>query len=135
MIDLAANLLLNKYVLGALAIAALLFGFWLYVWNPYVAEPYREQGRAQMKAEMLPIIEAQSKRLDADIAAFKEIEINFRKISENSERLKKQAAQAQKIKVIREQVEVARIEYIDRIAPSGETECQRMDDVISKALR
>jgi iron uptake system EfeUOB component EfeO/EfeM len=131
-------LLLNKYVFWAVAGIAVAAGLYFgvsYAWNHYVAEPYRAEGRAEMLNELQPVIDAQTKRLEADKAAFKQIEVAFAAINANSERLKRLAAQAQKVKIVRQEVETVRVEFLEKLIPTGETECQRMDDVISKALR
>ena len=124
------GLLLNRYVIGLLASLALMAGVY-FAWQHFVAGPYRAEGRA----EMVPTIERTNNQLNADTEAFKTIEKAFGEIKENSERLKKLAAQAQKVKIIRQDVEKTRVEYIDRLVPVGATECERTADVITKALR
>lgn len=131
-------LIFNKYTFGALAAVAVAAGLYYgisHAWNKYVAEPYRAEGRAQEAKRLQPVIEAQTKRLEADIAAFQQVEKAYIELNANSERLKKLAAQAQKVKIVRQVEEKERIVYLDSIVPSGETECHRMDDVISRALR
>ena len=129
---------LVKPVLGLLLAAALGAAGW-FAWQHFVAAPYRTQGRIEGRAlerkALLPIIETQTKQLEADITAFKEIEKSFVLIKANSDRLVALAAEAQKVKIIRQTVEKEKVVYLDAIVPSGETACQRTDDVISKALR
>ena len=122
--------LLLPYVLYAIGAAAIIGGVY-FAWQHFVAGPYRAEGRA----EMVPTIERTNKQLNADTEAFKEIEKAFGAIKENSERLKKQVAAAQTANAGRRTVEKTRIEYIDRIVPTGETECLRTSDAIRKVLR
>lgn len=123
-------LLLNRYVLIALGSLALMAGGY-FAWQHYVAEPYRAQGREQMR----PTIEALVKQLEADVAGFKVIEGYMLDIKANNEKLKKQVEIAQKANANRKSVEASRVEYIDRIVPTGNTECERTTDAIKKGLR
>ena len=123
-------LLLNRYVLSLVASLAFAAGSY-FAWQHYVAGPYRAQGRA----EMLPTLASATTQLDHDTAAFGEIAKALGSIKENSERLKKQALRAQQVKIVRQEVEKTRIEYIDRIVPAGDTECERTSDAIKKVLR
>ena len=122
--------LLLPYVLYAIGAAAIIGGVY-FAWQHFVAGPYRAEGRA----EMVPTIARSTNQLKADTEAFKTIEKAFGEINENSDRLKKLAAQAQKVKIVRQEVEKTRVEYIDRLVPTGATECERTADVITKALR
>ena len=118
-----------------LAIVAVMAGLYFgvsHAWNKYVAEPYRAEGRAQEGKRLLPTIEAQSNALEADIKAFKEIEKAFLAINENSERLKKLAVQAQKVKIVRQVEERERIEYLEKLVPVGNTECEKVFDAIDR---
>ena len=131
-------LLLNKNVLGGLAILAAVIGLYFgvsHAWNKYVAEPYRAEGRAQEAKRLQPVIETQTKRLEADIAAFQQIEKAFAAINANSERLKTLAAQAQKVKIVRQVEERERIEYLEKLVPVGTTECELTSDAIDRAFR
>lgn len=123
-------LLLNRYVLIALGSLALMAGGY-FAWQHYVAEPYRAQGREQMR----PTIEALVKQLESDVAGFKAIEGYMLEIKANSAKLKKQVEFAQKLNANRSAQEKTRVEYIDRIVPSGNTECERTSDAIAKGLR
>ena len=123
-------LLLNRYVLIALGSLALMAGGY-FAWQHYVAEPYRAQGREQMR----PTIEALVKQLESDVAGFKAIEGYMLDIKANNEKLKKQVEIAQKANANRKSVEASRVEYIDRIVPTGNTECERTTDAIKKGLR
>ena len=124
------GLLLNRYVIGLIGSLALMAGVY-FAWQHFVAAPYRAEGRA----EMVPTIERSTNQLKADTEAFKTIEKAFGEFNENSDRLKKLAAQAQKVKIVRQEVEKTRVKYIDRLVPTGATECERTADVITKALR
>ena len=81
-----------------------------------------------MKAKMQP-------QLDSAVAALAESAKAMAVLKANSERLKQQAAQAQKVKIVRQDVEKVRVEAIEKIVPAGATECERTADVIEKALR
>jgi len=115
------------YVVGSLA---LMTGGY-FAWQHYVAEPYRQQGRVEMR----PTIELLSKQLQSDQAAFNEIAASMQAIKDASERMKKATALAEKANANRKSQEVARVEYIDRLVPVGNTECERVTDVIKKGLR
>jgi len=115
------------YVVGSLA---LMTGGY-FAWQHYVAEPYRQQGRVEMR----PTIELLSKQLQSDQAAFNEIAASMQAIKDASERMKKATALAEKANANRKTQEVARVEYIDRLVPVGNTECERVTDVITKGLR
>ena len=119
-------LLLNRWVIGLVASLVLMAGGY-FAWQR-VVEGYRAEGRAEMKAKMQP-------QLDSAIAALAESQKAMAALKENSERLKGQAAQAQKVKIVRQDVEKARIADIDRIVPTGATECDRTSDAIKKVLR
>ena len=127
-------LLLNRYVLAFVGIAAMALGIML-AWSRFVAEPYREEGRAEVSAKLLPVLAKAKGQLDADVEAFAKVTAALELLKANGERLKKQSAQAQKVKIVRQEVERTRIEYIDRLVPTGATECERVTDVIEKALR
>ena len=88
----------------------------------------RAEGRAEVTAKLQP-------KLDIAVAALAESQKAVTALKENSERLKQLAAQAQKVKIVRQGVEKTRIEYIDRIVPTGATECDRTSDAIKKVLR
>ena len=123
-------LLTNRYVLYVVGSLALMTGGY-FAWQHYVAEPYRQQGRAEMR----PTIELLSKQLQSDQAAFNEIAGHMQAIKDASERMKKATALAEKANTDRKTKEVARVEYIDRLVPVGNTECERVTDVITKGLR
>lgn len=123
-------LLTNRYVLYVVGSLALMTGGY-FAWQHYVAEPYREQGRVEMR----PTIELLSKQLQSDQAAFNEIAASMQAIKDASERMKKATALAEKANANRKTQEVARVEYIDRLVPVGNTECERVTDVITKGLR
>ncbi|MBM6707094.1 hypothetical protein H6A68_08630, partial [Bifidobacterium pullorum subsp. saeculare] len=65
------------YVVGSLA---LMTGGY-FAWQHYVAEPYRQQGRVEMR----PTIELLSKQLQSDQAAFNEIAASMQAIKDASE--------------------------------------------------
>lgn len=123
-----------KLLIG-LALSAGVIGGSYFAWQRYIAEPYRAEGRAQEAERLQPIIKDYTDRLEADVKAFKEIEKAFTAINAHSERLKKLATQAQKVKSVRQGEEKTRVDNIDRIVPTGETECLRVFDVIDRALR
>lgn len=89
---------------------------------------YDEQRRAEGRAELLP-------RIEADAAAFREIESYMSAIKANSKAIADRVAVAEKTNVQRVVTEKTRIEYVDRIVPQGSTECERTTDAITKALR
>ena len=123
-------LLLNRYVLSLIgALALMAGGYWL--WQHYVAAPYRAEGRM----EMIPAIATLTKQLESDVEAFGKINGYMLEIKAGSDRLKKQVAAAQTANTGRRTIEKTRIEYIDRIVPAGNTECERTTDAISKGLR
>ena len=123
-------LLTNRYVLYVVGSLALMTGGY-FAWQHYVAEPYRQQGRVEMR----PTIELLSKQLQSDQAAFNEIAASMQAIKDASERMKKATALAEKANANRKAQEVARVEYVDRLVPVGNTECERVTDVITKGLR
>lgn len=124
------SLLLNRYVLGLVGVVALSVAGY-FAWQHYVAAPYRAQGREEMR----PLLEKQSAQLEADIKAFAAIEASMVAIKQNSEKLKQQVARATSINAERNKAEATRVAIIEAIAPTGATECERTDDVITKALR
>ena len=123
-------LLTNRYVLYVVGSLALMTGVY-FAWQHYVAAPYREQGRAEMR----PTIELLSKQLQSDQAAFNEIAASMQALKAKSEEMKKATALAEKANANRKAQEVARVEYVDRLVPVGNTECERVTDVITKGLR
>ena len=123
-------LLLNRYVIGVIASLALAAGGY-FAWQHYVAGPYRAQGRL----EMVPALVSATNQLERDIAAFKEVDAAFAVIKKDGERVKRQIAIAQAANANRRTIETTRIEYIDRVVPTGNTECERTTDAIKKVLR
>lgn len=126
----ALALLTNRYTLIALGSIVLLANGY-FAWQHYVAEPYRAQGRAEMR----PAIEVMGKQLANDVAAFKQIERYMSEIKASSEKLKKQVIAANATNATRRTTETTRVEYIDRIVPGGNTECERTSDAVLKGLR
>ena len=120
-------LLLNRYVFGFIGVTALALAS-MFAWSHLVAEPYRAQGRAEMKAKMQP-------QLDGAVAALAESAKAMAVLKANSERLKQQAAQAQRVKIVRQDVEKTRVEIIEKFVPVGDTECARTSDAIKRVLR
>lgn len=94
----------------------------------YEKHAYDERRRSEGRAELLP-------QLNEDIKAFGAIKGYMAAIVADSERMKKATALAEKANANRKSKEVARVEYIDRLVPVGNTECERVTDVITKGLR
>lgn len=121
-----ASLLLNRYTVGFIGVlavvAALALGWY------QLKEKYREEGRAEVRAELLP-------QLEADKKAFDQIAASMLTIKANSERIKKSVAIAQAANATRQKQETTRVAAIEAIQPKGETECERTDDAITRALR
>ena len=121
-----ASLLLNRYTVGFIGVlavvAALALGWY------QLKEKYREEGRAEVRAELLP-------QLEADKKAFDQIAASMLTIKANSERIKKSVAIAQAANSARQKQETTRVATIEAIAPTGATECERTDDAITRALR
>lgn len=103
---------------AAVFLAALIYG----------KSSYDEKRRAEGRAELLPQIEA-------DKRAFEDITGYMQAITANSNRLKERLAAAEKRNGQRQVVERERIQYIERVEPTGETECLRTTDAIDKVLR
>ena len=99
----------------------------IFAWHRFV-ESYRAEGRAEMKAKLQP-------QLDSCNAALAESAKAMAALKANSDKLKTQVAAAQTANAGRRTVEKTRIEYIDRIVPTGNTECERTSDAIKKVLR
>ena len=121
-----ASLLLNRYVLGFIGVLAVVAGLALGWYQ--LKEKYREEGRAEVRAELLP-------QLEADKKAFDQIAASMLTIKANSERIKKSVAIAQAANSARQKQETTRVATIEAIQPKGETECERTDDAITRALR
>ena len=94
----------------------------------YEKHAYDERRRAEGRAELLP-------QLEADKKAFDQISASMLTIKANSERIKKSVAIAQAANSARQKQESTRIATIESIQPKGETECERVDDAITRALR
>ena len=124
------GLLLNRYVFGLIASLALMAGVY-FAWERFVADPYREQGRETM----LPALAKAKAQLDRDVEAFGKVTAALEVLHAETLRLEVKAAQAQKVKIIRQEVEKTRVEVIEKIVPIGATECEKTADVITKALR
>ena len=88
----------------------------------------RAEGRAEVTANLQP-------QLDSAVAALVESQEAMAVLKKDGERLKQLAAQAQKVKIVRQDVERTRIEHIDRVVLTGNTECERTSDAIKKVLR
>ena len=94
----------------------------------YEKHAYDERRRAEGRAELLP-------QLEADKKAFDQITASMLTIKANAERIKKSVDVAQKANAARVGKETTRVATIEAISPKGETECERTDDAITKALR
>jgi len=94
----------------------------------YEKSAYDERRRSEGRAELLP-------QLKADKAAFDLIAGYMEAIKAKSEAMKNAVALAEKTNARRKNQEAARVEYVDRLVPVGNTECERVTDVITKGLR
>lgn len=126
--------ILIRYAIYAL-IAAFVVGGGLVAWQRLVAGPYREEGRAEVRAKLLPILKTATDQLIRDVVAFKQIEGYMLKIKADSEKIGKQVATAQTANSARRGAEKTRIEYIDRVVLTGSSECERTKDAIRQVLR
>ena len=120
------SLLLNRFVIGLLVSLGLVAGG--YFAKHSYDNGKREEGRAEMKAKLQP-------QIDSAVAALAESSKAMAALKESSEKLKKQAEAEQTANAGRRTVEKTRIEYIDRVVPTGATECERTSDAIKKVLR
>ena len=84
---------------------------------------------------MLPALAKAKAQLDRDVEAFGKVTAAIEVLLAETLRLEVKAAQAQKVKIIRQEVEKTRVEVIEKIVPIGATECEKTADVITKALR
>jgi len=80
-------------------------------------------------------IKERDARLLEDAAAFKQIQTATDKMKADSERIIKSLAVAQKANAARKSQESTRVATIEAIQAKGETECERTDDAITRALR
>lgn len=80
-------------------------------------------------------IKERDARLLEDAAAFKQIQTATDKMKADSERVVKSLATASKINAARKGRETTRVATIEAIQPKGETECERTEDAITRALR
>lgn len=119
------DFLIRWLIGGALAAAVAGLGAWQF--HAY-KEGLRAEGYAQGRESLVP-------QLQADEQAFREITGYMQSITANSTRLKERVAAAEKRAGQRQIVERERIQYIDRVEPTGETECLRTMDAIDKVLR
>lgn len=110
---------------GVLAAAVAGLGAWQF--HAY-KEGLRAEGYAKGRESLVP-------QLQADEQAFREITGYMQAITANSNRLKERVAAAEKRNGQRQVVERERIQYIERVEPTGETECLRTTDAIQKVLR
>ena len=88
----------------------------------------RAEGRAEITAKLQP-------QLDSANAALAESVKAMAVLKASSDKLQKQTEAAQTANTGRRTIEKTRIEYIDRIVPAGNTECERTSDAIKKVLR
>lgn len=117
-------------LINALLMAAVAGGLW-YEKSAYDTRRRAEgyvQGWSEGRDKLIP-------QLKADEDAFREITGYMQAISANSTILRERVAAAQKSNGQRQIVERERIQYIDRVVPTGETECLRTTDAIQKVLR
>jgi len=126
--------LLIRYAVGLLGVL-LFMGGGAFAWRHYVAEPYREAGRAEVRAKLMPVLQKATDQLNQNAEAFKQIEGYMVKIKADDTKLKKQVEAAQGVNAKRKIVEVERIKYIDRVVLTGATECERTKDAIRQVLR
>ena len=96
---------------------------------------YDSGKRAEGRLEMVPALVSATNQLERDIVAFKEVDAAFAVIKKDGERVKKQIAIAQAANANRRSIETTRIADIDRVVPTGNTECERTSDAIKKVLR
>ena len=86
-------------------------------------------------ASVKPTIDKMKAQLDADTAAFNTITTSFAAVKAAGKRRDEALVLAELANKNRRTVEVKRIEYIDRIVPTGDTECLKTSDAIKKVLR
>ena len=86
-------------------------------------------------ASVQPKIDSMKNQLDADTAAFNTITASFATVKAAGKRRDAALVLAEQGNKNRRTVEAARIEYIDRIVPTGDTECLKTSDAIKRVLR
>jgi hypothetical protein len=80
-------------------------------------------------------IKERDAQLTLDAANFKEIQKSADKMKADSQRVLDALAKAAKLNGARQKQESTRVATIEAIQPKGETECERTDDAITRALR
>ena len=126
--------LLIRYAAGLIGILVFMGGGAV-AWRHYVAEPYREAGRAEVRAKLLPALQKATDQLNQNTETFKQIEGYMVTIKAVDTKLKQQVVLAQGANSKRKVVEVERVKYIDRVVLTGATECERTKDAIRQVLR
>ncbi len=80
-------------------------------------------------------IKERDAQLIEDAANFKIIQTAADKMKADSQRVLDSLAKASRLNGARQKLETTRVATIEAIQPKGETECERTDDAITKALR
>lgn len=124
----------NKYVMSAIAAVALMVGAF-YAWEHYVANPYRAQGAAILRAQLQPALNKAVEQLQADIVAFTEIASSMKAITDKSAARERELANAKRINASRQAAERSRIEAIKKLVPVGTNDCEQIQDLINRSLR
>ena len=124
----------NKYVMGILAALALMVGM-IYAWEHYIANPYRAQGAAAMRAKLQPALDKAVAQLNADADSFAEIAASMKAITDKSAARERELTEAKRINTSRQAAERSRIETIKKLIPVGATDCDQIQDLINRSLR
>ena len=105
-------------------------------------ERRRAEGHTKGVAEVKPSLDAANaqlvvatKQLEADVAAFTTVQGYMQAIVTKSKAMDKALVTAKEAIKKRQVVETTRIQYIENLAPVGATECDKTDDIVTRALR
>ena len=102
----------------------------------------RAEGHIKGVAEVKPSLDAANAQLvgatkqwEADAQAFTVVQGYMQAIVNKSKSMDKALVTAREAIKKRQAVVTTRIQYIENLAPVGATECDKTDDIVTKALR
>jgi hypothetical protein len=97
-------------------------------------EARREEGRAEVRAELLPVMRAQTQRLDEDRAAFDEVAKAMAIIKGRSQEIERGRAAARLLQQRRENQLAEDVADARAFVPTGDTELERLKSLIDQHL-
>jgi hypothetical protein len=121
-----------SWIIGGIVTAAAITGI---TWGvSSYNESLREEGRAEVRAELLPVMRAQTQRLDEARAAFDEVAKAMAVIKGRSQEIERGRAAARLLQQRRENQLAEDVADARAFVPTGDTKLERLESLIDQHL-